>query len=142
MSEKSFVTKLQLIEGYKFNVKSDIDYIPDLIVDETKPDGEGAGLNPTRLLSASVGHCMSSSLIYCLKKARIPIIDLKTAVKTQLIRNENKRLRIENIELEIYLKIKEEDKSRVHRCLSIFEDYCTVTQSIRKGIKVQVKIKQ
>lgn len=142
MSEKSFVTKLQLIEGYKFNVKSDIDYLPDLIVDETKPDGEGAGFNPTRLLSASVGHCMSSSLIYCLKKARIPITDLKTAVKTYLYRNEKGRLRIEKIDLEIYLEVRDEDKPRVHRCLSLFEDYCTVTQSIRKGIQVQVNIKQ
>ena len=142
MSENSFVTKLQLIEGCKFNVKSDIDYISDLIVDETKPEGEGAGFNPTRLLSGSVGHCMSSSLIYCLKKARIPIIDLKTAVKTYLNRNENGRLRIENIDLETYIEVRDEDKTRVHRCLSIFEDYCNVTQSIRKGIEVKVKIKQ
>lgn len=142
MSESSFVTELKLVKGYKFNVISDIDYIPDLIVDETKPEGEGAGLNPTRLLSASIGHCMSSSLIYCLKKARIPIADLKTAVKTYLYRNENGRLRIEKIDLEITLEVSHQDKSRVHRCLSIFEDYCTVTQSIRQGIQVDVKIKQ
>ena len=141
MSEKNIITKLQLIEGYKFNVKSDLEYIPELIVDETKPDGEGSGPNPTRLLSTAVGHCMSSSLIYCLKKARIPIKSLNTTVTTNLYRNENSRLRIKSIDLEINLTVKEEDKNRLNRCLTLFEDYCTVTQSIRKGIQVNVQIK-
>jgi uncharacterized OsmC-like protein len=141
MSEKNIITKLQLIEGYKFNVKSDLEYIPELIVDETKPDGEGSGPNPTRLLSTAVGHCMSSSLIYCLKKARIPIKSLNTTVTTNLYRNENGRLRIKSIDLEINLTVKEEDKNRLNRCLTLFEDYCTVTQSIRKGIQVNVQIK-
>ena len=140
MSEKTIVTKLHLIEGYKFNVKSDLEYIPELIVDETKPEGEGFGPNPTRLLSTAVGHCMSSSLIYCLRKARIPIKNLNTTVKTNLYRNENGRLRIRNIDLQIYLKVKEKDKNRINRCLTLFEDYCTVTQSIRKGIEVNVQI--
>lgn len=141
MSEKSIVTKLQLIDGYKFDVQSDLDYIADYVVDETKPDGEGSGPNPTRLLSAAVGHCMSSSLIYCLKKARIPIQNLCTTVKTNLYRNENGRLRIRSIDIQIDLKVDAEYKNRINRCLTLFEDYCTVTQSIRKGIQVSVQTK-
>ena len=140
MSEKTIVTKLQHIKDYKFNVKSDLEYIPELIVDETKPDGEGSGPNPTRLLSTAVGHCMSSSLIYCLKKARITIKNLETTVKTNLYRNENGRLRIRSIDLQIHLKVKKEDENRINRCLTLFEDYCTVTQSVRKGISVNVQI--
>lgn len=140
MSEKSFVTKLRLIDNYKFNVQTDLDYMSDFIVDETKPDGEGTGPNPTRLLSAAVGHCMSSSLIFCLKKARIPVQDLRTTVETSLYRNENGRLRIKTINVQIDLKVSKEHESRVNRCLSLFEDYCTVTQSIRKGVEVNVKV--
>ena len=140
MSEKTFVTKLLHIKDYKFNVKSDLEYIPELIVDETKPDGEGSGPNQTRLLSTAVGHCMSSSLIYCLKKARITIKNLETTVKTNLYRNENGRLRIRSIDLQIHLKVKKEDENRINRCLTLFEDYCTVTQSVRKGISVNVQI--
>ena len=140
MSEKIIVTQLQHIDNYKFNVKSDIEYIHDYIVDETKPDGEGSGPNPTRLLSAAVGHCMSSSLIYCLKKARIPVQNIETTVTTNLYRNENGRLRIKDIDLKIDLKVNDEYKTRIKRCLTLFEDYCTVTQSIRKGIQVDVKV--
>ena len=140
MSEKNIITKLRLIDGYQFNVESDVDYIPDFLVDETKPDGEGSGPNPTRLLAAAVGHCMSSSLIYCLKKARIPVIDIETIVTTSLFHNETGQLRIRNIDVQISLKVNKKDESRLSRCLGIFEDYCTVTQSIRKGIKVNVNV--
>ncbi len=88
MSEKNIVTKLRLIDGYQFNVEFDVEYLPNLLLDETKPDGEGSGPNPPRLLAAAVGHCMSSSLIYCLKKARISVRDIETTVKTSLFRNE------------------------------------------------------
>jgi uncharacterized OsmC-like protein len=141
VSEKSIVTKLELIDGYRFNVKYDVEYIPNLVVDETKPDGKGKGPNPPRLLATAVGHCMTSSLIYCLKKARIRIEKLETSIITNLFRNKQEQLRIRNIDVQIFLKVNREDESRVHRCLTIFEDYCTVTQSIRKGIEVMVKVK-
>ena len=141
MSEKSIVTKLKLKHGYQFNVESDVEYIPNFLVDETKPEGEGSGPNPPILLATAVGHCMSSSLIYCLKKARITIRSIETTVKTCLFRNENGKIRIRCIDVQICLKVNEEDKTRVPRCLQIFEDYCTVTQSIRKGIEVNLKIK-
>ena len=134
------MTKLRLRNGYQFNVIFDVDYIPDLLLDETKPDGEGSGPNPPRLLAAAVGHCMSSSLIYCLKKARIPILDIETTVTTSLFRNEIGRLRIRSIDVQIILKVNKEDEPRLPRCLTLFEDYCTVTQSIRKGIEVNVHV--
>ena len=140
MSEKNIVTKLRLIDGYQFNVEFDVEYLPNLLLDETKPDGEGSGPNPPRLLAAAVGHCMSSSLIYCLKKARIPVRDIETTVKTSLFRNEHGKLRIRSIDVQISLKVNEEDELRVQRCLTLFEDYCTVTQSIRKGIEVNVHV--
>ena len=81
MSEKSIETKLVRVDGYKFDVNFDVDYLPNLLVDEPKPIGEGAGPNAPRLLAAAMGQCMSSSLIYCLNKARIPIINLESTVK-------------------------------------------------------------
>jgi len=140
LSEKNIVTKLRLIDGYKFNVGFDVDYLPTVLVDETKPDGEGSGPNPPRLLATAVGHCMSSSLIYCLKKARIAVRDIETTVTTSLFRNEAGRLRIRSIDVQISLQVNKEDEPRVPRCLALFEDYCTVTQSIRKGIEVNVHV--
>ncbi|WNZ29215.1 MAG: OsmC family protein [Candidatus Bathyarchaeota archaeon] len=141
MTEKSIVTKLQLVDNYQFNTEFDIEYLPNIILDEIIPDGEGAGPNPPRLLSAAVGHCMSTSLVYCLKKARVQINDIQTKVTTNLYRNDQKKIRIKSIDLEIQLEVNEEDKHRVPRCLKLFEDYCTVTQSIRNGVEINVDIK-
>ncbi len=138
MSE--IITKLKLIEGYKFNVEFDVEGMPNLIVDEPKPIGQGSGPNPTRLLSVAVGNCLSSSLLFCLSKAHVRVKSFETTVKTDIERNEEGRLRVKSIGVQIHLDAEEEDKIRVPRCLEIFENYCTVTPSVRKGIEIKVDI--
>ena len=135
------LTKVTLIHGFKFRVEFDGDGMPDLFVDEMRPIGENSGPNPTRLLSAAVGHCLSSSLLFCLQKARINVNDLETTVKANTERNSEGRLRITRLDAQIHLDVKEEDETRVSRCLNIFENYCTVTQSVINGLQVKVTIK-
>jgi uncharacterized OsmC-like protein len=139
LSESAF-TKLTFIHGYKFKAEFDAEGTPDLIVDESKPLGENSGPNPTRLLSVAVGHCLSSSLIFCLTKARINVTNLATTIKATQERNKEGRLRVGKLEVQMHLTVDENDKSRVPRCLSLFEQYCTVTQSVRKGIDVTVTV--
>ncbi len=135
------LTKVTLIQGFKFRVEFDVDGMSDLFVDDVKPIGENSGPNPTRLLSAAVGHCLSSSLLFCLQKARISVDYLETTVKANTERNSEGRLRITRLDAQIHLNVKEGDENRVSRCLSIFEDYCTVTQSVINGLQVNVTIK-
>ncbi len=141
MSE-SILTKLEFLEGYKFKVKFDVEGLPILMVDEMKPIGEGMGPNPSRLLSTAVGHCLSSSLLYCLKKARVRVKKLETNVTANIERNKEGYLRITGLNVQIQLEVDDEDKIKVARCLTIFENYCTVTQSVRQGINVKVDINQ
>jgi len=137
---ETVTTKLEFLQGYSFKVDFGTKNIQSLVVDESTPVGEGSGPNPTQLLSASVGHCLSSSLIYCLRKARITLKGLNTTVRANVERNEEGRLRVKNIDTQIRLDVDEKDKKRVARCLEVFENYCTVTQSVRKGIEVKVSI--
>jgi uncharacterized OsmC-like protein len=137
---ESIYTKLKLRKGFEFRVVFYGTDVPELIVDEIKPLGENAGPNPTRLLSAAVGHCISSSLLFCLHKARVNVKDLETEVKANVVRTEEGYLRVRSLDVQIRLDVNEDDKSGVDRCLSIFENYCTVTQSVRKGIAVKVTI--
>jgi len=137
---EQFVTKLRWTEGYKFKVAFDEKGIPELLVDERKPTGEDAGPNPTRMLSATVGHCLSSSLLFCLQKARIEANNVETTVKTTTERNPEGRLRVEDIQVQISLGVNEKDKDRLPRCIEIFENFCTVTQSVRRGIPVEVSV--
>jgi uncharacterized OsmC-like protein len=139
LSEKS-VTKLKLLQGFRFDVEFDVEGASNLLVDEQKPVGESLGPNPARLLSAAVGHCLSSSLLYCLQKAKVRVKSLNTTVTTNIWRNEEGHLRVRNIDVQIHMDVNDENKGRVPRCLDIFEDYCTVTESVRKGIEVNVDI--
>ena len=137
---ESVYTKLKLRKGYEFKVIFDVADVPELTVDEITPIGESVGPNPTRLLSAAVGHCLSSSLLFCLRKARVSVKDLETEVKANLERNEEGYLRVTSLDAQIRLDVNKDDKSRVDRCLGIFENYCTVTQSVRKGLDVKLTI--
>jgi uncharacterized OsmC-like protein len=134
------VTKLKLVKDYHFNVEFDLKDMPGIVVDETKPIGDNLGPNPTRLLSAAVGHCLSSSLLFCLSKAKIKARNMETTVKTNIARNEEGRSRVQGIEAQIRLDVDEKDKPRLPRCLEIFENYCTITASVRKGIEVKVTV--
>jgi len=137
---ESIMTTLKRIEGYQFTVGFDVDGVPRLVVDEMQPIGESAGPNPTRLLSTAVGHCLSSSLLYCLSKAKVRVQSLDTTVKATVARNAEGYLRVAGLDVQMHLGVSEADEARVSRCLTIFEKYCTVTQSVRQGIDVKVTI--
>jgi len=138
--EKVFTTRLERVKDYQFKVKFDSPAIPELVTDESEPLGKNAGPNPSRLLSAAIANCLSSSLIFCLSKSRIPVSDLKASVETVTRRNEKGRLRIAALKVKLQPVIAEDDVPKSKRCLEIFEDFCIVTQSVRKGIEVSVDV--
>jgi uncharacterized OsmC-like protein len=135
-----FITKLSRVKEYQFKVEFDSPGMPELVTDETEPLGRNAGPNPSRLLSAAIGNCLSSSLLFCLSKARVNVDDLRTSVETVMRRNEKGRWRIASLKVKLYPAIKPEDISRSKRCLEVFDDFCIVTASVRKGIEVNVDV--
>ncbi len=134
-----FTITLERLEDYEFKVRFDWDGVDDLLLDEPVPMGGQRGPNASRLLAAAVGNCLSASLIFCLRKAKIEPTGMKTTVEGRIVRNENKRLRVGGVSVRIELDTGE-DPNRMGRCLSLFEDYCVVTESVRKGIEVDVEV--
>jgi uncharacterized OsmC-like protein len=138
MNEKLTVT-VELQGNYQFQVNLG-DGWPPLLIDEPEPLGEDAGPNAVRVLAAAVGNCLSASALYCLRRARIDVLGMKTAVRGTIVRNEKGRLRIGALEVLIEPFVQEEDFARMRRCLEIFEEFCVVTQSVRDGIDVRVAV--
>ncbi len=136
---ESPTTTIKLLEGFKFKAEFD-NNLPSIVIDELAPLGTNEGPTPTRLLSVAIGHCLSSSMLFCLHKAHIKVQDLQTTIKANVQRNQDGYLRVENIDVSVKLEVAEEDKPRLPRCLSLFENYCTVTQSVRQGIRVNVDV--
>lgn len=140
MSDQAFTIKLDRREGYEFRTDLVQPAGGALVVDEAPPLGKGAGPNPARMLGAAIGHCLSASLLFCMGKARIPVGGLRSTVEGSLVRNERGRLRIGRIDVLLQPEIAQEDTGRIARCLEVFEDFCIVTQSVRAGIDVSVKV--
>jgi uncharacterized OsmC-like protein len=136
-----FAISIDQIHDYEFRVRFDKEHMAELVGDEPSPLGRDAGPSPSRLLAAAIGNCLSSSLLFCARKARAEISGIHTDVKVKIVRNENKRLRVGEVEVTIEPRLADADKEKAMRCLNLFEDFCTVTQSIRAGIDVKVHVK-
>ena len=135
-----FVISIEQIDKFEFRVRFDKEQYPELKMDEPAPLGSDSAPNPSRVLAAAIGDCLSASLLFCAQKARVPIGPIHATVRTQLARNERGRLRISGIEVNIDPNIPEAAREQAQRCLGIFEDFCVVTQSVRDGIDVKVTV--
>lgn len=131
---------LDLEDGYVFRVDLG-EAFPPLQMDEPEPLGEGSGPNASRILGAAVGNCLSASLLYCLRRARIEVSSLHTDVDILPARGADGRLRIGNIQVALHPEVAPGAEGRLQRCLGLFEDFCTVTQSVRQGINVEIEVK-
>jgi len=140
MKDNTFRVTLTRRDGYEFAVRFDSGTTGKLTVDQPPPLGEGAGPNPTALLGAAVGSCLAASLLFCLQKARVPVTDLETEVSGTIERNEAGRLRVSRIAVRLAPELEEADAARITRCIGLFEDFCTVTQSVRQGIDIDVVV--
>lgn len=138
--ESNVVVELRQQDRYRFSVDFRLPNAPLLEVDEDPPLGKNSGPDPSRLLAAAVAHCMASSLIFCLEKSRIDLRGLSARAKAYFGRNEENRLRIVRIDLEMDADIPEKDRARVDKCKSIFEKFCTVSQSVQSGIPIHFSV--
>ncbi len=131
---------LQQQADYRFEIRFGDD-IPALIADEPAPLGQGAGPSPAQLLCASVGNCLSDSLLFALRKFKQAPDPLRCDVQAEVGRNTENRLRILGIHATITLGVAAGSLEHLDRALAQFEDFCTVTQSVRQAIPVRVTVK-
>jgi organic hydroperoxide reductase OsmC/OhrA len=111
------------------------------VADEPPPLGEGAGPAPTQLLAASVANCLSSSLVFASARSKEDPGRLVTTVSCEIGRNERNRLRVTGMNITITLGVAPDQLPHFGRALEQFEDFCTVSQSVRNGIPYSLTVK-
>ena len=114
--------------------------IPPLQADERPPLGAGEGPTPSQLLVAAVANCLSASLFFALQKYKQDAGGIVTTGTARIDRDENKRLRVQEIAITIRLGKNASEIDQLDRILTQFEEFCTVTQSVRRGIPVNVTV--
>ena len=140
VTRETFSISLRLLDGYAFRVTFDDDHLDGLTTDELAPLGDDRGPSPSRLLAVAIANCLGASLLHCLRKGRVDVKELEVSAVTTFARNEKGRLRIERIVVLLDPRVPPDQRDRLSRCTSIFEDYCIVTESVRQGIDVRVSV--
>ena len=137
---RDFAVTLTLEGGSRFAVDARLPGAEGFAIDEPPPVGDGSAANPTRVLAAALASCLGSSLLFCLAKSRIPVRGLRIEAGGALERNERGRLRVAGFDIRLFPDVDPADVPRMQRCLEVFEDYCTVTGSVRRGVPVEVGV--
>lgn len=137
MADMEFSLNLTRQKDYLFNVQFDLAGVPDLQLDEPAPLGAGEGPNASRLIAAAVANCLSASLLFCLGKFKQDPGNVTAKVTGEMVRNERGRIRIGGLRVNIRL---DRSVERLEHCLKQFEDFCVVTESVRSGIPVSVRV--
>ncbi len=131
------------------NLKQETDYkfslnfgenTPVVYSDESPPLGQGEGPTPVQLLAAAVGNCLSASLLFALRKFKQSPEPIATEVHAIVGRNAENRLRVQRIKVALRLGKPAEELEHLERALGQFEAFCTVTESVRLGIPVEVSV--
>ena len=138
--ENNFSIELVQLEDYRFEAHFDNPVVPVLITDEEAPLGGDAGPNPARLLALAVANCLAASLLFAMRKFKNQPQPLRVVAHVTKGRNAQNRLRITEIAVEIHLGVMGAEVSMLARILAQFEEFCTVTQSIRAALPVTVRV--
>jgi organic hydroperoxide reductase OsmC/OhrA len=140
MADSPFKIELVQQADYRFEARFDNPALPALITDEPPPLGGGSGPNPARLLGTAVANCLAASLLFALRKFRNDAEPLRAVATVFLARNAENRLRIGRIGVDLHLAVAAARIKSLDRVLGQFEDFCVVTQSVRAGIAVDVRV--
>ncbi len=139
MSDKLVLVHLTQEKDYAFKVAFE-GGAPDLMVDEPPPLGGATGPSPVQLLTAAVGSCLSDSLLFALRKFKQKPEPLRCEVQADVGRNPEGRMRVLRMKAVLTLGVAGDRLEHLDRVLEQFEEFCTVTQSVRAGIEVTVEV--
>jgi uncharacterized OsmC-like protein len=135
-----FTFSMERLRDFEFKVTFDGEGIPELLLDEPAPVGGGGGPNASRVLGAAAANCLCASLLFCLRKARQEPSGMKATVTGTLARDDRGRMRVGGFDVVITVAGIDQEAAGTRRCTDLFEDFCVVTASVRKGIPVNVQV--
>lgn len=141
-AERHFGVHIDFVEGFKFSSQAyegDVLHGATVLTDEPDPIGSNAGPSTPAMLAMAVGHCLTASLIETLRHAGIHTISSRTEAVSVVSPNEDGNPRIKEIRVEI-VPVLPKASGNIQRCIDVFENYCTVCQSIRPAVPVHVTV--
>lgn len=136
MSEHT--VRLRQQQDYQFEI--DFGAGPALRSDLPPPTGRGGGPSPEHLLAAAVSNCLAASLLFALRKFKQQPDPIGCEASADVGRNAEGRLRVLAMHVTLTLGVPAARIEHLQRVLDTFEAYCTVTQSVRQGVPVVLRV--
>lgn len=140
--KRRFQVNLTHQNGYRFVSQASEDgrlHGDPYISDEPDPVGAASGPSTPALLGSAIGHCLSASLMEALRHAHIEVLGFETEAVAVVKPNTEGLPRIDYVDVRLRPMVKKHS-DRSDRCAEIFEKYCTVCSSVRKGLDVRVTV--
>ncbi len=137
MAEPQAIIRLKHIEGYRFEVDYGDAGNTRLLTDEPAPLGEGQGPGAGRILGSAIANCLMASLVFCMDKRGAEVAALDGVVTVNTGRNAQGRVRIQKVDVELHADVAEEHAEAFEKCRRVFEQFCTITESVKDGIEVE-----
>jgi uncharacterized OsmC-like protein len=141
-SERRFAVRLTHRGRYRFRSQASEDGVlhgQEFVSDEPDPVGENSGPSTPALLASALGHCLSASLLEALRHAHLNVRGCETDAVAIVRPNDEGNPRIDHVDVTIRPRLAE-SSPRMQRCADVFENHCTVTQSVRRGVDVRVQV--
>ena len=139
MSQNTVTVSLTQQQDYRFLIDFGAP-VPPVVGDEPPPLGASAGPSPVQLLAASVGNCLSDSLLFALRKFKQSPEPIRTEVQAEVGRNAEGRLRVLSMAVDLHLGVPASRLEHLQRVLDSFEQYCTVTQTVATAVDISVQV--
>jgi organic hydroperoxide reductase OsmC/OhrA len=139
---RKFRLDLEHVDGYRFAGQASEDGRPHgelFYSDEPDPVGEASAPATPALLAAAVGHCLSASLLEVLRHAHLEVESLSTQVVSVVRANSDGLPRIDHVDV-VIRPVLAAFGPRARRCEEVFEQYCTVSSSVRQGVDIRVRV--
>lgn len=136
---KEVQVRLEQERDFRFAIHFAADQ-PAFYGDEPPPLGAGNGPSPSQLLAAAVANCLSDSLLFALRKFKQAPDPISTEATAIIDRNAENRMRVLEIRVKLTLGVPRASLEHLDRALGQFEEFCTVSQSVRQGIPVLIEV--
>lgn len=132
--------EVEWIEGFKSKLK--VKGFPEIILDEPpEMGGTDTGPCPIHLLAASIASCLLASYLYCAKKARVKLKGARAFAKAES-EWEKEHMRVKRVLVRLELApAGGTSRRRAELCIAVFKQFCIVTESVTRGIPVEVEVK-
>jgi len=131
--------------GFKVNIKE----FPEFLMDEPPEfHGDNRGPSSAEFLLTAIAGCQGTSFQFCLQKFNIQVEEMVVNVESEMHHvwfeeYERKILITTNVHVSIDVKLKNpDDQENLQECFALFQKFCVVTMSVRRGIPVDVKLNQ